>query len=422
MNNTFERARSGLMAMLGFGLDAKRRNAWAEYGYVEKLTAKDFFKAYSRHGLAFGAVSKLHGACWISDPWVIDGEKQDEKRNETAWERAVKAALPDDFWHQIAETDRRRLVGRYAGLVLLIADSKKLSDPVAGTKNTLEGLQPVWQNSLKVAERDVDTGKPTMYQYAESYEGISEKWVDVHADRVVIFGDMASDAVGFLEPGYNNIVNLEKIEGGSGESFLKNASRQPHINFDKDVNLTNLAKLVGANDVAGIQAKVDEVARGLAEGIDKTLVTQGATANMLVATVPDPNPHYTINVQTASAAYDIPAKILVGNQNGERASTEDQKYWASRCQSRRERTLSREIKGVIRHLQRIGVLPALAVLTVMWDDLRTPTRTEKLGDAKIMADINVSTQATGAPVFQDDEIRSTAGFESKKDAGTNTAA
>lgn len=421
MNNTFERARNGLMALLGFGLDAKRRNAWAEYGYVEKLTPNDFFKAYSRHGLAYGAVSKLHGACWISDPWLIEGEKQDETRNETRWEREVKAALPDDFWHQIAETDRRRLVGRYAGLVLLMADSKALDAPVAGA-NKLAGMQPVWQGALKVSERDTTTGKPKMYQYAESYDGIAEKWVSVHPDRVVIFGDMATDAVGFLEPGYNNIVNLEKIEGGSGESFLKNASRQPHINFDKDVNLTNLAKLVGANGVDGIQAKVDEVARGLADGIDKTLVTQGATANMLVATVPDPAPHYTINVQTASAAYDIPSKILVGNQNGERASTEDQKYWAARCQSRRERTLSREIKGVIRHLQRIKTLPEQVVFTVMWDDLRTPTRTEKLTDAKIMADINVSTQATGAPVFDDDEIRSTAGFENKADAGTNTAA
>lgn len=412
MSSTIERAREALLSLFGVGLDAKRKTAWAEYGYKDTLDAQDFYKAYARHGIAFGAVSKLHSACWISDPWVIEGEKQDEKREETVWEKQMKAALPDEFWHQFAEADRRRLVGRYSALILRINDNKKLDQPADSANRLLVEMVPVWQGAIKVLEKDDTTGKPTMYQYTPS-SGTPQS---VHPDRVVILGDMASDAVGFLEPGYNNAVNLEKIEGGSGESFLKNASRQPHINFDKEVNLTQLAQLVGAKDVAGIQDKVDEVARGLAQGIDKTLVTQGATANMLVATVPDPKPHYEINVMTAAAAWDIPVKILVGNQTGERASTEDQKYWQARCQSRRERTLSREIKALFRQLQRIKVLPEMQVITVMWDDLRVPTMGERLANGKIMADINAAAMATGTTIYDDDEIRATTGFEAKRDA------
>ena len=103
------------------GLDTKRATAWHEYGYPSDLKAADFYKAYQRHGIAFGAVDKLNGACWATDPWIIEGEAQDEKRKETAWELAVKKALPDDFWHQFAEADKRRLVGRYAALVLCCA-------------------------------------------------------------------------------------------------------------------------------------------------------------------------------------------------------------------------------------------------------------------------------------------------------------
>lgn len=417
MSRVIEAARRALAGLVGGSLDTKRTTAWHEYGYPEQLTPVDFYKAYARHGIAQGAVNKLHGACWATDPWLIEGEPQDQKREETKWERDVKECLPDDFWHQFAEADRRRLVGRYAALILLLRDSKRLHEPVvAAGALLLDEVVPVWQGALQVAQSDAATGKPQMYSYTD----INNVQHDVHPDRVLILGDMAQGAIGFLEPGYNNIVNLEKIEGGSGESFLKNASRQPHINFDKDVNLHQLAQMVGAQDPSGIQEKVDEVAQGLARGIDKTLVTQGATATMLTANVPDPKPHYEINVNTAAAAWDIPVKILVGNQTGERASTEDQKYWAARCQSRRVRTLSREIKAAVRHLQRIKVLPELRTLTVMWDDLTVPTIAERLANGKVMAEINASAIQTGAAIFDDDEIRATAGFEAKKDANVGT--
>ena len=402
-----------MAAGLFSGLDTKRATAWHEYGYPSDLKAADFYKAYQRHGIAFGAVDKLNGACWATDPWIIEGEAQDEKRKETAWELAVKKALPDDFWYQFAEADKRRLVGRYAALVLLLRDSKPLNAPVDGGKKLLDAVVPVWESALKVQSTDAETGVPTMYQYTD----INNKQHEVHPDRVIILGDMSAGAVGFLEPAYNNIVNLEKIEGGSGESYLKNASRQPHINFDKEVNLQQLAAMVGAKDPSGIQEKVDEVAQGLAQGIDKALVTQGATATMLTANVPDPKPHYEINVNTAAAAWDIPAKILVGNQTGERASTEDQKHWAARCQSRRVRVLSREIKACMLQLQRVGVLPPMQVFTVMWDDLRTPTAQERMQIGKVMAEINSTAMATGAPIYDDDEIRAATGYEAKVDAG-----
>lgn len=410
MSRDIEAARRSLLGA-GFALDNKRRNAWAEYGYKDVLTDSDFFRAYSRHGIAQGAVNKLHDKCWGTDPWLIEGEKQDEVREETAWERQAKAALPDDFWYQVAEADKRRLIGRYAGLVLLLRDNAKLSDPVTRASAVLEEVVPVWGSALRVTSTGPD-GKPTMYSYTDSNNVQS----DVHPDRVVVFGDMASDAIGFLEAGYNNVVNLEKIEGGSGESFLKNSSRQIHINFDKEVNIQQLAQLVGADGPEGIQDKLNEVNHGLAMGIDKTLATQGATASALVANVPDPKPHYEININTAAAAWDIPVKILVGNQTGERASTEDQKYWADRCQQRRVRVLSREIKALVRRLQAVGVLPDLQQVTVMWDDLRVPTVSERLANAKMMSDINAAAIATGTPVFSDDEIRSAAGYEAKADA------
>ena len=50
--------------------------------------------------------------------------------------------------------------------------------------------------------------------------GINQRF---HPDQVVI---TQNDAIGFLEPAYNAFVSLEKVEGGSGESFLKTPQNQ----------------------------------------------------------------------------------------------------------------------------------------------------------------------------------------------------
>ncbi|MFO3764046.1 DUF1073 domain-containing protein, partial [Providencia rettgeri] len=117
------------------------------------------------------------------------------------------------------------------------------------------------------------------------------------------------------------------------------------------------------------------------------------------------------NLQTAAAALDIPSKILVGMQTGERASTEDQKYFNSRCQSRRESELSFEIEDFIDHLTRIKVLDPIAEKTVIWDDLNEQSATEKLDSAEKMSRINQASLAIGEPVFTVEEIRTAAGYE-----------
>ncbi len=89
---------------------------------------------YRRGGVAYGAVEKIIGACWKTNPWVIEGDDQDESRSETAWERKVKPLASIAFWRKIGEADRRRLVGRFPGLILRIRDSQAWDQPVACEK------------------------------------------------------------------------------------------------------------------------------------------------------------------------------------------------------------------------------------------------------------------------------------------------
>lgn len=398
------------------GLDSKRPQAWGEYGFPEVLTTQHFVQLYKRGGVAFGGVNKLVGNCWKTDPWVIEGEKQDESRDETAWEKKLKAALPEGFWAAFAEADKRRLVCRYSGLVLRIKDDQPFDQPVKSGKGGLAGVIPVWEGALKVKTLQQNSaaenyGQPTMWQYTEAgANGLPGAARDIHPDRIIILGDWTEDAVGFLEPAYNAFVSLEKVEGGSGEAFLKNASRQAVVSFDKEVDLANLASMYGVT-LDKLQDKFNEAAKALNQGIDSLLLLQGASASTLTANVPDPGPTYNVNLQTAGAALDIPTKILVGMQTGERASSEDQKYHNARCQSRRVRQLGPEIRGLMVQLMRLKVIDTMDQFTVMWDDLTEAAGSEKLANAKTMSEINDSAASTGQPIFTDNEIRVAAGFE-----------
>jgi len=231
----------------------------------------------------------------------------------------------------------------------------------------------------------------------------------VHPDRVFILGDYSADAIGFLEAAYNAFVSLEKVEGGSGESFLKNAARQLNINFDREIEFSNLASMYGVS-VEELQEKFNEAAVEVNRGNDALLTTQGATVTPLVTSVADPGPTYNVNLQTAAAALDIPTKILVGMQTGERASTEDQRYFNARCQSRRG-DLSFEIEDLCDKLVALGILDAVSQKTVIWDDLNASTDAEKLASAKLMAEINSASAATGEQPFTGEEIRVAAGYE-----------
>lgn len=419
-SNPVSRAREALLAPMG--MDHKRSSAWCEYGWKEVLNFHDLYGAYRRGGLAFSAVNKLVNKCWSSFPEVIEGEEKDESSKLTAWEKQTKKVLTKKLWSAFAEADRRRLVGRYAGILIHFRDSKKWNEPVEKSGRGIEKFTVAWGNCLTVKEfnsdiASVNYGQPKMWSYTESLPSGGKRMSDVHPDRVFIVGDYTIDAIGFLEPGYNALTNIEKVEGGSGESFLKNAARQLNVNFDKEIDFNNLASLYGVS-VSDLQDKFNEVAVEVNKGNDVLMTTQGATVTPLVASIPDPTPTYDINLQTFAASVDIPSRILVGNQQAERSSTEDNKHFNGRCQSRREMELSSEIEGLVDKLIDMGSIKSISEFSVIWDDLNEATQSDKLANAKVMTEINDKSASSGSPIFGDDEIRNAAGFESMEDIGT----
>lgn len=406
------RARMGLMAPT-MGLDNKRHSAWCEYGFPEQVTYENLYALYRRGGIAHGAVEKLVGKCWQTNPEIIEGDDADESENETTWEKKSKQVFTNRLWRAFADADRRRLVGRYAGILLHIRDGKDWNLPAIKGRG-LQKVSVAWAGSLTVSEWDTGInsktyGQPKMWQYAERLPNGSSRRVNIHPDRVFILGDYSDDAIGFLEPAYNAFVSLEKVEGGSGESFLKNAARQLALSFDKEIDFANLASMYSVS-VDELQDRFNDAAREMNRGNDVLLSLQGASVTSLVSPVSDPSPTYDVNLQTAAAGVDIPTRILVGNQQAERSSTEDQKYFNTRCQSRRG-DLSFEIEDFCDKLIELSILDPVSQKTVIWDDLNAQSDSEKLDAAQKMSQINSASIGTGEQVFTGEEIRVAAGYE-----------
>ncbi|HBY1517206.1 TPA: DUF1073 domain-containing protein, partial [Klebsiella aerogenes] len=377
-------------------------------------TYENLYALYRRGGIAHGAVEKLVGKCWQTNPEIIEGDDADESKVETAWEKNTKKVFTKRLWRAFAEADRRRQVGRYAGILLHINDSRTWDQPVFRGKS-LKKVTIAWAGSLTVSEwvtdqKSADYGQPKQWKYVESLPNGGTNQRFVHPDRVFILGDYSNDAIGFLEPAYNAFVSLEKVEGGSGESFLKNAARQLALSFDKTIDFSSLASMYNVS-VDELQDRFNEAAREMNRGNDVLLALQGADVTSLVSPVSDPGPTYDVNLQTAAAGVDIPTRILVGNQQAERSSTEDQKYFNSRCQSRRV-DLAFEIEDFCDKLIDLKIIDSVSNKTVIWDDLNEQTGSEKLTNAKTMGEINQTMQGSGEnPAFSREEIRTAAGYD-----------
>lgn len=401
-------------AAYGKQLDAKHESAWASYGYKQSLTFDDYYKAYERQAAAHGAVHRLLDKCWSDIPTIKVGDTESAEAN------TLIESL--DGWRKLRDLDRRNLVGRYAGLVAIIGDGKELQQPADGGK--VVGLVPVWENQLDVTAWDTDItsaryGQPVLYNYTEAgyFTGEAQpaRQITVHWSRVFIFAEGSEsgtlyDGVPLLRAGFNKLVDLEKVSGGSAEGFLKNAGRQVAVEFDETADLsTPVTDSVGQTKTVG--AAFNDKIKALNKSIDAAIVMQGGKVVPLSVTVPDPEPSWQISANEFACSIQVPFTILFGQQTGRLASDQDKRDWADRCMSRRKNALAEMVSGFLTWMANLGQIKP-AKYAVEWSDLNASSDSEKLENAKKMADINKQSTGTGVEApFAADEIRLAAGYD-----------
>ena len=422
-NVLLNRATRTLASMFPGFFSGTKHNHYGDFGYPEEVTFDLAYTAYTRIGVGRAGIDKTVSKTWQDSPWLQEFARDDgDDTQETKLEGEIRKRFAElRVWQNLANCDRRGMVGRYSGLILRLADSKKFDEPVDRVPGGLLGLVeviPAWEGQLQVGQWDTDEksdtyGQPKMFQFNEAAIGKSTdqpRQFNVHPDRVVIWSETGTvHGTSALEAGYNSLLDMEKIRGAGGEGFWKNAKSGLSLEIDKDAKVADMASAMGV-PVDEVVDKMDAQVESFNKGFDKSLLLQGITAKPMQVTLPSPEHFFAIALQDFAASRSIPVKILVGSQTGERASTEDAQEWDKTCTSRRTDETIPNVMSFVTRLVRFGTLPERD-WHLDWAPLGESSMSDKVGLADKMADVNVKMKDTGEFVFTPDEMRSVTGME-----------
>lgn len=424
------RAREELAHGVG-ALDAKRPAAWAQYGWPQDVTFEQLLRAYERGGAGHGAVHRILDKCWEKLPRI----KSPKSDKVTPWETKVGKQLAEiSAWSKLRDLDRRNMVGRYAALIYRVADGRKLNEQLV-TATKLVDLIPVYENQIRVETWDSDEnsenyGKPTMFSIEttpptqRNQQAQPRTWLKVHPSRVQILaegsvGDSFLDGVPLLLAGFNSMVDLEKISGGSAESYLKNSARTLVMQFDAAASPQVLTQNPdGTPSGKTVSEVLEDKTRSLNRNIDASIVTQGGEVSTLQTQQSDPEPSFLVASNLFAASVRLPASVLFGQQTGRLASDEDKADVIARCASRQANVLTPMIEEFVRRMQAAGIIDP-GEFECEWPPLDAPSDDEKFAQLDKLTSAMERAFRAGLtePLFDSNELRAVAGFEPRENDG-----
>lgn len=383
-----------------------------DFGYPDQLEFDNYWNMYRRFGIAKSVIELPVNTSWKTPP-TIKGSDVLEKDIDILIKKFK-------MWQRAKGLDTRQRVGRYAGMYMRVRDSQmpdKPLDKLNGLASLVE-MMPLYESQLKITQTDQDVlsdnyGQPILYQYSGSVEGDrnenTNNVITIHASRIIPAAEGADSGwiygVPALEAVYNSLMDLRKIAGAGGEGFYKNAAQS--IVFE-------LTDASSATQNATLLSKFNDMADNfLRNRFRRSLWTPGLQAKVLESTLTNPKEFFMNSLADVAAGTTppIPSTVLIGQQTGERASTEDSKTFLAGVQSRRENFVTDMVASMIDWMMLYGILK-LEDYEIEWDSLLERSEAEKIENANKMAETNNKVFLSGqSPVFSVEEMREAAGFD-----------
>lgn len=353
VGNSVALARAAVAARAGKDYGGQR-DTWKILGYDRHLTFKDYLAMYERQDIAGRIVDMPADDTWRSPPRIVSSSDP----NTALGDDFVQFANRVNLWPKVKSADILSGIGRYSVLVIGVSDGRDWADPVPVDVDdgiSLDDIAYVSQYHEEHAEivnvvtdkNDPNFGMPSAYKIrlldlesvkfagrvlkadgsptrTDSVEKV------VHASRVIHIAENAIYDRIFGRPRlkrvHNRLKDMVKAVGGSAEMFWQNVAQIIHVNLDPELEYSD-------SDLNDLNEKFQEMLLGLrriiqTEGIEEIKTLQGET--------PDPRGVFIVLRTLISAAAEIPQRMLFGSESGEMASTQDQREWYGRVESRRQ--------------------------------------------------------------------------------------
>ena len=174
-----------------------------------------------------------------------------------------------------------------------------------------------------------------------------------------------------LEAVYNNLLNLARITGGSGEMFWRGAF--PGLGFVLDADADADAKTL---------EQLETEIENYIHGMNRYMKLQGLTVQELgKPAAVNPKFHVDAQLQEVSAATGIPKRILVGSEEARLAGEQDTEAWLTLVDERRRNFCEpMMLRPLIDRLIECGILPKPRQdkYKVVWPDIMALSEQEQV--------------------------------------------
>lgn len=382
---------SRLAATGGLGYQFNgNRDLYTALGYRREISPEDYLNAYRRGSIAGRGIDLAPEDTWKRKAVIIDGQSRSDEQKSASpfirdWQRLVDK---HQLWHRFKRADILGRLGRYAILLLGVRDGQPLDSELTrrlGGPDDLLYVRPYYETSAVISTWDeVETspryGLPLTYQVKTSNRGGTKT---VHYSRVLHVADglLEDDVYGLpaLESVYNRLDDLEKTVGGSSEAFWLNIRKGLALLAREGVDLPT-----STEDKAAFDTEVENYIHNLS----RVMRLSGVDVQDLGADVVDGYQQFKMLVSIIAADLDIPQRKLIGNEQGERASSQDERNWAAKIKSRQTDFAEPLIlRAFIDWCVKYGLLPAPAsgAYQVEWPAVYEPTAQEEADTALTVA-------------------------------------
>lgn len=318
-----------------------KRDLAAAFGYPDQLNVALYYEMYSRGGIAARIVKAFPAATWSECPTVTDEDGDPEAAFTVEFEELVERVK---LLHYLERADRLAGIGRFSVLLLGFDDVRTTEDfrkeLIPGTQTELRYLVPYIETGTTIAEWETDPvserfGQPKIYALqvmSLPTDGVAAspigKTLNVHWTRTLhIAEELEQDevyGVPRLRAAFNYLLDLIKVSGGSAETFWMAANRGMFFGTDADTSIDEPT-------IEAMKAQIDEYQHGQRRAI----VGQGFTPTALGSDTPDGSKNADMLLKLIAGTVGIPMRILVGNEAGEVASTQDENNWNTKVHERR---------------------------------------------------------------------------------------
>lgn len=377
-------------------LTDSRRDLYFECGYPERISIQLLQNMWERDGIGAKLISVWPDESWQLYPEVIEGEQA----NDTDFEEALKTINKNhNLFNCLHTADKISGIGQFGVILLGINDGRELNQPVEGVtdmplddrsgaprERKLLFMRAFSQMNVQIDSIETDIrnprfGRPVMYkvQWQDNNQGDADQVGNniskaVHWSRLIHLADNRTSSptwgIPRLQRTYNNLYNIQKILGGSGEMFWKGGF--PGFSFELNPDIKG--------DVEFDEEKFRRQLDAYSNGMQRYLTLLNIQAKTLASSIADPTPHLMVQLNAICAAEGLPIRIFMGTEQARLAGSQDERAWTNRVKFRQNNYLTPfVIRPLINRLLECGILPWVdgGEYNVKWPDIAAPSDADK---------------------------------------------